>query len=219
TNLADQLRQLEETDGSTAASARLRVLLLRHYQAAAALLRQEIGFTRQEGALWKAYYDSLARVTASRRRSPETESTPPARPPNSPQTEPARVPAALDDGSAGRNRWTGDWVFRKLKVKTFFGARPEFANLQITIVNGAAQGYYTARYKLPKGVEGSPDVAFSFAGRLIAGDRQKFPFQSADGFAGTIEIRSLGRDSMEVVWNRVTAGKQLAFADEILQRR
>jgi hypothetical protein len=217
TKLAEQLRQLEETVASSAASGRLRVLLLRHYQAAAALLRQETGFTRQEGALWQAYYDSLARALGNHRRPAETAPAPTASKPVRRAAPTTREPAAPVHGDSAR--WAGDWTYRKLKTKTYFGARPEFAKLQVTLINGFAQGYYTARYKLPKGVEGSPDVAFSFGGKLIAGDRQRFPLRSADGLTGTIEIRSLGPDAVEVVWSRVTAGKQLAFADEILQRQ
>lgn len=198
-NLADQLDQLAEASKGNSDSSRLRVLLLRHYQAAAALLRQEIGFTRQEGALWQSYYDSLSRALDNRRS--------------------VQTPAASSARAPAPSPWAGDFSYQKLNVKSYFGAQPEAAQLQVTVTDQFVQGYYRARYKLPKGVHGSPEIAFSFAGPLAPGTRQKFPLRDSEGLSGIVEIRSLAANMVEVVWNRSTPGKELANSDEILIRR
>ncbi len=225
-NLGEELRQLEETAKSGAASGSLRAKLLQHYQSATALLRQEIDFTRQEGALWQAYYDSLAR--ALNRRATAMMTTRNAQPisvaPATPQDTHSQPPALAKTPDPAVNdealtRWAGDWTYNPLNGKSYFGPQPDFVNIHIAVANGVLQGSYTARYKLPKGVHGSPDVAFSFDGALVPGDRQKFTLRSADGLSGTVEMHYLGAKSMEVVWNRPTNNKVLDFGDEIVYRR
>ena len=70
-NLTGQLRDLEQSAREDAASERLRKALLERYEAASALMRQEIAFTTREAGLWQSYYASLDKAV-DERRAPAT---------------------------------------------------------------------------------------------------------------------------------------------------
>jgi hypothetical protein len=71
----------------------------------------------------------------------------------------------------------------------------------MTEAYGQVRGVFVGRYRVPKNRKLNPSVKFSFEGPVRPGS-SKFPFTTADGMKGEIELIRLPnkQDAIEVVW-------------------
>jgi hypothetical protein len=79
------------------------------------------------------------------------------------------------------------WVYPTVNGQ-FHGAEPEFVDFAVHESNGKADGTFYARFKLPPGSSGDPQVRFDLSGDFQAGRVQTFSLVSSDGAKGKIEL-------------------------------
>ena len=84
-------------------------------------------------------------------------------------------------------RYTGAWIF-PAQGGLYHGAQPEFVDLVVHEDNGHATGTLFARFKLPPGSTGDPELRFDFAGDFQATRNQKFQLTTSENATGTIEL-------------------------------
>jgi hypothetical protein len=96
--------------------------------------------------------------------------------------------------------------------------RPEYIEMRISEVGGAVKGDYRSRYAVTN-LAISPSVDFTFEGKIDGGPIQ---WQGAKGALGTLTIRQLHRNAIQVDWKVTNAGESgggLEFGTATLVRR
>jgi len=185
-------RQKAADAASQAADAAQQVLLktLDQYQALAAGWKQTLEQTDRETAAWAVYYPALV-------AGPQNTAVQPAAPPSSTGGQAAPVAArAPEPAPAVRTpsvtpvslaRYVGAWAF-PASGGVFHGAQPEFVDLAVHEENGHATGTLFARFKLPPGSAGDPELRLDFAGDFTNSRTQRLNLQTGDGATGVIEL-------------------------------
>src|SRR5207245_1342989 len=118
-------------------------------------LKQNAAQTGRETAAWAGYYQKLADGAQG------LAVTPPA-PAPSPSVPDAPSPRAAPKPSitpVPLLRYTGAWVFPPVNG-LFHGPQPEFIDLVVHEDAGHASGTLFARFKLPPGSPGDPELRF-----------------------------------------------------------
>lgn len=134
-----------------------------------------------------------------------TATTPEAQPTIAGQPE--AVPTASIPGSPLAGWWLYAPDVGKTAATTALYA-PEYIQLQIHIDNGAVQGTYSARYRVPDRPI-SREVAFHFEGKSDGG--RSFPWQSDDGSLGVVDLKLLSVESLQVSWRVRHFGTRLGL--------
>lgn len=95
---------------------------------------------------------------------------------------------------------------------------PEFIQMRISKRENAVYGHYTARYRVPDRAI-SAEVSFDFEGSGEAGGT--FAWWSADGSRGTVEVRLLQSQTVQVDWRASSFGARLGLGagSAVLVRR
>jgi hypothetical protein len=168
-----------------------RTNAIEQYQAVVTAITASADAVDREAAAWPAYYQKLAEAA----RTPLAPAAPvlsstlntanPANP-APPAAAPAAPPAAPIT-PLPLARYTGAWTYSTVEGM-FHGAEPEFAELVVHEQNGRATGTFYARFKLPSGSTGDPQVRFEFSGSFRATRNQTFPLETSDGSKGTIDL-------------------------------
>lgn len=137
---------------------------------------------------------------------PETIDPGPVTPAPEPETAAAPgVQASLPEasqtaGSSSSGGYGGSWLYTPPRTHTSNAAlySPEYIEMRISEHEGAMQGRYAARYRIPdKPI--SPSVAFQFVGRS-GGPQSTFAWTDSQGLRGEVRLRLLGESSMQVTW-------------------
>ncbi len=144
-------------------------------------LKQAAEQTNGDAAAWVEYYRSLAAGAPATATLP-TEAGNPIRPANpaAPPLTPAITPVPLV-------RYTGAWTYPSTNG-LYHGPQPQFIDLGVREENGRASGTLFARFKLPPGTAGDPELRFEFSGEFKNTRTQVFSVVTADGAKGTIEL-------------------------------
>ncbi|MDP8990604.1 MAG: hypothetical protein M3N41_11065, partial [Acidobacteriota bacterium] len=107
--------------------------------------------------------------------------------PNAPA---AAVPAAAVARSVlpvPLSRYLGVWTYPTTGA-SFHGLQPLSAELVVREENGRAGGTLSARFKLPPGNTGDPEVQFNFEGAFQSSRGQIFALTSKSGGQGILEL-------------------------------
>ena len=84
-------------------------------------------------------------------------------------------------------RYTGAWVFPSTNG-LYHGPQPEVIDLVVREDNGHASGTLLARFKLPPGSPGDPELRLDFAGDFKNTRNQTFALETSEGAMGSIEL-------------------------------
>jgi hypothetical protein len=135
----------------------------------------------EEKAAWVEYYRTFSDAArgATPGVTPDGGLTPPLRPAE-PAPRPSITPLPLV-------RYTGDWIFPQTGG-LYHGAQPESIDLVVREDNGHCEGRMVARFKLPAGSPGDPNVRFDFKGDFKNTRAQTFALETSDGSQGTIDL-------------------------------
>jgi hypothetical protein len=132
--------------------------------------KQALDQSDQETAAWAQYYALLGKA-ASSASAPGPVTPAPAAP---------ITPLPLI-------RYTGTWAF-PASGGLYHGPQPESFEMTVNEENGHASGTLVARFKLPPGSNGDPEVKFEFSGEFQNTRNQVFKLTASDGASGTIEL-------------------------------
>jgi hypothetical protein len=119
----------------------------------------------------------------------------------------ASAPPLLADQPSLAGLWiyspaTGGPLPRGLKVY-----EPEYIQLRIDVEKKTLRGQYAARYHVSDRPI-SPEVEFVFEGQH---DEVSFPWSASDGTRGTVDLRLLGTQLMEVNWRVAVFGTHIGL--------
>jgi hypothetical protein len=178
------VQKAQEAVAQAASSAeQARVQTLELYQKLAASLKQSAQITEQSGTAWASYFRSLSDAARSA-AVPMTSSAP----------GPASPVAVVPPAAVARNiplvplsRYVGAWTYPTVGAH-YHGAQPLSAELVVREENGRAGGTLSARFKLPPGNAGDPEVRFDFEGTFQGSRDQRFAVTTSDGAKGTLEL-------------------------------
>jgi len=179
--------QSQDAAVQAAASAeQMRTKTSEAYLKLVASLDQSAELSGKSGTAWANYYRALSDA-ARAVSSPVTSSAPvPGTGAPSPVTvtnpAPARgiTPVPL-------SRYVGEWTYPAVGAH-YHGAQPESVDLVVREENGRGSGTLSARFKLPPGTAGSPEVHFDFTGTFQNSRSQTFAATTSGGSKGTLEL-------------------------------
>jgi hypothetical protein len=171
--IAERQRTAAAAQTATAAAEQARLKALESYRELAAGLKETSAQADRETAAWAEYYRKLAEGAQDSVTTAAASVNPAPRPPSI-------TPVPLV-------RYTGDWIYPATNG-LYHGAQPESVELTAREENGRATGSLSARFKLPQGSRGDPELRFDFAGDFKSTRNQVFDVTTSDGSKGTIEL-------------------------------
>jgi len=187
--IADRQKSFDAASQAAEAAQQALLKVLDQYQDLASGAKQASAQMEQETPLWSSYYQALASGSrpSSAQLAEAANTSPAARPDmggvrvQSPAERPATVtPVPLA-------RYVGAWVFPALNG-LFHGPQPDFVDLVVREDGGHATGTLFARFKIPPGTAGDPEIRFDFSGDFGPTRMQRMTIETSDGATGTIEL-------------------------------
>jgi hypothetical protein len=131
------------------------------------------------------------------------------------------VPPATPTRAGGAlplSRYVGSWSFPSKGL--FHGAEPQAVELVVTEDAGRITGLLAARFLLPAGSPGDPNLRLSFQGLVLQSRTQSFPVATEDGRSGTIElIPGPAFNLLEVNIQLDSAANKISAANFVLLKR
>ncbi len=104
----------------------------------------------------------------------------------------------------------GDWLYVSSPTQVRAGSyTPEYIELHVAGADGRIRGKYLARYRVPDQAI-SPTVAFQFEGPA-APESSELEWTGAGGSRGTVKLRLVAGNTMEVTWAADRLGKELGL--------
>jgi hypothetical protein len=157
---------------------------------------------------WNKYYATLAEGAMSTEAAPTTTGAAPPKP----------VVARISATGLPLSRYIGTWIFQDKKL--FFGAQPESVELFVREENGKMSGAVVARFVLPAGSPGDPELTFTFEGLMQQTRNQTFPLRTAEGVGGNIElIPGTAFNLLEVNFQTEPSANKVRSANFVLLKR
>ena len=158
-------------------------------------------------------------------RVPGAEPTSPTPTTTLPAVEQAAITApqmpAPEPPHVAQTRFGGFWAYPQNKIYQHQSGQypPQYIEATITEKDGAIHGKYRSRYYVSDRPI-SPNVNFEFEGTPDGGSA-KLPWHGEGGSQGTLEIKLLSGDELQVIWHATDFGQILGLASgtAVLMRR
>jgi hypothetical protein len=196
-SLKDIQKTQEAVAQSSSSTEQERTQTAERYQKLAASLKESAQLAEQSGTAWANYYralsDAARGVAAPITSSAPVTSAAPLRAPNIAEpgpagvANPAPIAAARSVTPVPLSRYVGAWTYPTVGAR-YHGPQPESVELVVHDQDGQASGTLYARFKLPPGNAGNPQVRFAFEGVFENSRGQKFAVTTSGGAKGIVEL-------------------------------